>query len=127
MAKINTDKHKKGDLVKIFQIIIISLLVRNTQATRSETNQDNLPLISNLTWPNITAGVKIRFFSPNKNYTDVPVSEIWGIGEDITCDLDNQGNIQNFSTPNNFNKRFQIKLFTSMRPLDPYCHESSWL
>ena len=112
MAKIDTDKHKKGDLVKIFQITIISLLLRNTQATGFETNQDNLPLISNLTWPNITAGVKIRFFSPAKNYTDVPVSKIWGTGEDITCDLDNQGSIQNFSTPNNFNKSFQIKLFT---------------
>ena len=83
MAKVNTDKHKKSVLVKIFQIIIISLLLRNTQATGFETNEDNLPLISNLTWPEITTGVKIKFFSPAKNYTDVPVSEIWGMGEDI--------------------------------------------
>ena len=114
MAKVDTDQRRKNVLLRrSFQITIISLLLRNTQATTSsETKQDNLSLISDLTWPEITAGVKIRFFSPDKNYTDVPVSKIWGMGEDITCDLDNQGNVQNLSTPNNFNESLQIKLFT---------------
>ena len=59
-----------------------------------ETSAENLNLVSSLSWSEISAGAHIRYFPPSNQYSNIAASAIWDMGEDITCNMDDQGNVQ---------------------------------
>ena len=77
-----------------------------------ETSAEDLNLVSSLSWSQLSAGAHIRYFSPSKQYSNIAASAIWDLGEDITCNIDDEGNIQQFSVPSNFDPSLPLKLFT---------------
>ena len=77
-----------------------------------ETSAENLNLVSSLSWSEISAGAHIRYFSPSQQYSNIAASDIWAMGEDITCNMDDQGNVLEFSIPSNFDQSLPLKLFT---------------
>ena len=77
-----------------------------------ETSAEDLNIVSSLSWSQLSAGAHIRYFSPSKQYSNIAASAIWDLGEDITCNIDDEGNIQQISVPSNFDPSLPLKLFT---------------